>query len=89
MSPSSSLLECLDHVIMNEIVPSVDLEISVHLGNFGFKDIFVASDDELLGVVIVVIWGVHNEAELGYLSAVSLFPLEVINDPPKKKCKQK
>ena len=81
MSPSSSLLECLDHIIMLEIVPSVDLEISVHLRNLGFNNILVASNDELLGVVIVLIWGVHNETELRNLSAVLLIPFEVINDP--------
>jgi hypothetical protein len=81
MSPSSSLLECLDHIIMLEIVPSVDLEISVHLRNLGFNNILVACNDELLGVVIVLIWGVHNETELRNLSAVLLIPFEVINDP--------
>lgn len=80
MSLSFSL-ECLDHVILNEVVPSVDLEISVYLGYLGFNNVFVASNDELLGVVSIVIWGVHNEAELGYLSAVLLLILEVINDP--------
>ena len=43
------------------------------------------SDDELLGVVIVVIWGVHDEAQLGYLSAVLLVVLKVIYDPPDEK----
>ena len=82
MSPSYSL-ECLDHLIVIEIVPSVDLEISVHLGYLGFENIFVACDDELLGVVGGVIWGVHNKAELGYFSAIILLPFKVINDPPK------
>ena len=67
---------------MNEIVPSVDLEISVHLGYLSFKNIFVDSNDKLLGFVSVVIWGVHNEAEFGYVSAVLLLPLEVIYYPP-------
>jgi hypothetical protein len=82
-SPSSSL-ECLDEVLFNKVVPSVDLEISVYLGHLGLKNIFVASDDELLGVVSSIIWGVHNEAELGYLSAVLLVPLKVIYYPPNK-----
>jgi hypothetical protein len=57
------------------------LEISVDLGNLRLDKILVASNDELLSVIIVIIWGIHDEAELGYLSAILLLVLKVVNGP--------
>jgi hypothetical protein len=61
------------------------LEISVHLGHLRFDEILVTSDNELLSVVLVIVWGVHEEAELGNLSAVTLLIFEVVNCPSASK----
>lgn len=76
-----SVVKSLDESLLVKIVPSVDLEISVDLGHLGLDKVLVAGNDELLSVVGVVIWRVHDETELGHLSAIGLLVLEVIDHP--------
>ena len=81
MSTSSRSLEDLDEVLLDEIIPPVDLEVSVDLRHLGLHEILVACDNELLGIVSVIVWGIHDEADLGNVSAIALVVLEIINDP--------
>lgn len=57
-------LELLDDRSLNQVVPSVHLPVTIGLANFGLELILVACDDELLSIVSIVIWGVHDEDEL-------------------------
>ena len=78
---SRSLLESFLDGLLVKVVPSVDLEISIDLGHLRLDKILVASDDELLSVVRVVVWGVHEEAELGHLSAIGFLVLKIVDSP--------
>ena len=78
-----SVVESLDEVFFDQIVPSVDLEVSVYLRHFGFDLVLVASYHELLGIISIVVRGVHDVTDLGNLPAISLLVFEIIDDPSK------
>jgi hypothetical protein len=61
------------------------LKVSISFRDLGLKLVLVACNEELLGVVVVFIWGVKDEAELGALSAISGGPFEVVAYPSKGK----
>ena len=64
-----------------QILPSVDLEIPVNLGNLGLQLILVAGNGKLLSVVGIRVRRVQNEADLGKLHAISRGPLQVVDGP--------
>lgn len=76
-----SVVEGSLEIIFNEVVPSVDLEVSVHLSALGLEGILVASNQKLLSVVGVVIWTEQDETELGDFSSVLGLELEVVDHP--------
>jgi len=75
----------LDDSLLIQIIPSVDLPVPVGLWDFGFELILVASNDEFFSVVLVVIWTVHDENQLGDVPSIICFPLE-IHDCPSIEC---
>jgi len=81
--PPSRSRELLNDSLAHKVVPSVDLPVSVGLWNFCLELILVACNDEFLSIVLVVIRAVHDEYELGHVSAVRLFPLKVVDGPSK------
>jgi len=79
---SSSYSEHFFQLIELDIVPSVDLEISVGVGvQFLVESTFVSGNKELLLVADTVIRGESNQADLGNFSAIISFPFELDNAP--------
>ena len=78
-----SIVESLDEICLDQVVPSVDLEISVDLGYLGFDLILVACHHELFSVVSIIIRGVHDVKNLANFSAISLLILKIVDNPSK------
>lgn len=79
---SSSYSEHFFQLIELDIVPSVDLEISVGVGvQFLVESTFVSGNKELLLVADTVIRGESNQADLGNFSAIISFPFKLDNAP--------
>lgn len=73
--------EDLGEVLLNEIVPPVDLEVAVDFADLSLDRVLVAGNGELLAGISVVIRAVNEEDELRDLAAIRMRELEVIHDP--------
>lgn len=81
MQSDSSIVESLDEVFFNQIVPSINLEISIDLRYFGFDLILVASYHKLFSIISIVIRRVHDVENLGNLSSISLLVFKIVYGP--------
>jgi len=83
---SSSYSEHFLELIEFEIVPSVDLEISVWVGTqFLVESTFVSGNEEFLLVADTVIRGKSNQADLRNLSAIFSIPFKLDYAPSKNR----
>ena len=80
-SRASCSAEDLREVLLNEIVPPVDLEVTVDFADLSLDRVLVAGNGELFTGISVVIRAVNEEAELRDLAAIRMRELEVIHDP--------